>query len=52
MATGLVYSDPSVLYFSIHEYPHYPGTGSKEERGPEALKSSAAEHVKALLGDG
>ncbi len=26
-------SDPSVLFFSTHEYPHYPGTGSREERG-------------------
>ncbi len=25
--------DPSVLYVSVHEYPHYPGTGSAEERG-------------------
>lgn len=26
-------SDPSVLFFSTHEYPHYPGTGSQQERG-------------------
>ncbi len=25
--------DPSVLYFSLHRYPHYPGTGSIEEIG-------------------
>ena len=25
--------DPSVFYFSIHQYPHYPGTGRAEERG-------------------
>ncbi len=25
--------DPEVFYFSIHQYPHYPGTGSREERG-------------------
>ncbi len=25
--------DPSVLYFSIHRYPHYPGTGRIEEVG-------------------
>ena len=25
--------DPSVLFFSTHQYPHYPGTGSAEERG-------------------
>ncbi len=27
------YSDPSVLYFSTHEYPHYPGTGWLDEVG-------------------
>ena len=25
--------DPSVLFFSTHQYPYYPGTGSDEERG-------------------
>ncbi len=27
------YHDPDVLYFSIHQYPHYPGTGSIFEIG-------------------
>jgi len=27
------FSDPSVLYFSVHQYPHYPGTGSLGEIG-------------------
>ncbi|MGA1826391.1 MAG: histone deacetylase [bacterium] len=27
------YDDPSVLYFSIHQYPHYPGTGAINEIG-------------------
>ncbi len=27
------YSDPSVLFFSSHQYPHYPGTGSFDEVG-------------------
>jgi acetoin utilization deacetylase AcuC-like enzyme len=27
------YSDPQVLYFSTHEYPWYPYTGSAEETG-------------------
>jgi acetoin utilization deacetylase AcuC-like enzyme len=27
------YDRPEVLYFSIHQYPHYPGTGSVEEIG-------------------
>jgi len=25
--------DPSILFFSTHQYPHYPGTGSAEEQG-------------------
>lgn len=25
--------DPSVLFFSTHQYPHYPGTGRATERG-------------------
>lgn len=25
--------DPSVLFFSTHQYPHYPGTGRGTERG-------------------
>lgn len=29
------YDDPSVLYFSTHEYPHYPGTGWLDEVGTE-----------------
>jgi acetoin utilization deacetylase AcuC-like enzyme len=27
------YEDPNVLYFSTHQYPHYPGTGSLKEVG-------------------
>lgn len=27
------YDDPSVLFFSIHQYPFYPGTGSQNEKG-------------------
>jgi len=27
------YSDPRVLYFSTHQYPYYPGTGSLQEIG-------------------
>lgn len=29
----LLDTDPTVHYFSIHQYPHYPGTGRAEERG-------------------
>ncbi|MCA1958770.1 MAG: histone deacetylase [Nitrospira sp.] len=28
--------DPSVLFFSTHQYPHYPGTGREIERGKGA----------------
>jgi acetoin utilization deacetylase AcuC-like enzyme len=27
------YDSPEVLYFSVHQYPHYPGTGGVEETG-------------------
>jgi acetoin utilization deacetylase AcuC-like enzyme len=27
------YDDPNVLYFSVHQYPFYPGTGSLAEKG-------------------
>ncbi|MEI6971532.1 MAG: histone deacetylase [bacterium] len=26
-------TDPSVLYFSIHQWPHYPGTGRRDDSG-------------------
>lgn len=29
----MFYADDSVLYFSTHEYPHYPGTGNYDEIG-------------------
>jgi len=27
------YEDPTVCYVSLHQHPHYPGTGRAEERG-------------------
>ncbi|MCR4291456.1 MAG: histone deacetylase [Candidatus Kuenenia sp.] len=27
------YDDPTVMYFSMHRYPFYPGTGAEEETG-------------------
>ena len=30
---AIFYDDPSVFYFSIHQWPHYPGTGAAEEAG-------------------
>lgn len=29
-------SDPSILYISMHQYPHYPGTGRFDEAGSAA----------------
>jgi acetoin utilization deacetylase AcuC-like enzyme len=30
---GIFYDDPSVFFFSKHQYPWYPGTGSRGETG-------------------
>src|SRR5262249_11719210 len=30
---GIFYDDPSVFYFSMHQYPWYPGTGARGENG-------------------
>jgi len=32
----IFYADPSVFYFSTHQYPYYPGTGATNERGEGA----------------
>ncbi|HEY9231127.1 MAG TPA: histone deacetylase [Blastocatellia bacterium] len=29
----IFYSDPTVFYFSTHQYPYYPGSGAGTERG-------------------
>jgi acetoin utilization deacetylase AcuC-like enzyme len=29
----IFYDDPSVFYFSTHQFPFYPGTGAREETG-------------------
>jgi len=29
----IFYNDKSVFYFSTHQYPFYPGTGNRDERG-------------------
>lgn len=29
----IFYRDPSVFYFSTHQYPYYPGTGAANEQG-------------------
>ncbi len=30
---GIFYDDPTVFYFSTHQYPAYPGSGAAEETG-------------------
>lgn len=30
---GIFYDDPTIFYFSMHQYPWYPGTGSRGEIG-------------------
>ncbi|HKP37922.1 MAG TPA: histone deacetylase [Pyrinomonadaceae bacterium] len=30
---GIFYDDPSIFYFSMHQYPWYPGTGTRNETG-------------------
>jgi acetoin utilization deacetylase AcuC-like enzyme len=30
---GIFYADPSVYFFSSHQYPWYPGTGTRGEKG-------------------
>ncbi len=36
----IFYEDPSVFYFSVHQYPFYPGTGSAGEQGAGEGKGS------------
>jgi len=47
------YEDPNVLYFSVHRYPFYPGTGSEAEKGSGAgLNSIINVPLSAGSGDG
>ncbi|MBX3015584.1 MAG: histone deacetylase [Caldilineaceae bacterium] len=32
---AIFYDDPTVLFFSTHQYPYYPGTGAADEVGSE-----------------
>ena len=54
---GIFYDDPSVFFFSIHQYPWYPGSGSYGETGigrgkgftlnvPVKAETPAAQHRK------
>lgn len=54
------YEDPSVFFLSLHQYPHWPGTGADDERGegpgkgstlnvPMAAGTSREDYRKAFL---
>nr|HMT09598.1 histone deacetylase [Pyrinomonadaceae bacterium] len=54
---GIFYDDPSVYFLSMHQYPWYPGTGTRGETGhgrglgstmnvPVKANTNAAEHVR------
>ena len=56
---GIFYDDPSVFFFSAHQYPWYPGTGARGETGvgrgrgtslnvPLRAGTPAAEHRRAF----
>lgn len=55
------YTDPSVFYISFHQYPYYPGTGTRNEVGsgegrgytlnlPMLMGSGNEEYLEALEG--
>jgi acetoin utilization deacetylase AcuC-like enzyme len=43
--------DPSILFFSTHQFPHYPGTGKASERGTGAGEGFTV-NVPMQAGDG
>ena len=43
--------DPSILFFSTHQYPHYPGTGGSTEQGTGAGEGFTI-NVPMQAGDG
>ena len=46
------YDDPNVLYFSVHQYPFYPGSGSEAEKGEgEGLNYTINVPLPAGTGD-
>ena len=56
---GIFYDDPTVFFFSAHQYPWYPGTGTRAETGvgrgrgytlnlPLRARTPAAEHRRAF----
>ncbi|MBI1823572.1 MAG: histone deacetylase [Nitrospirae bacterium] len=47
----IFYEDPSVFYFSVHQYPFYPGTGASEDIG-EGEGEGATLNVPLSRGSG
>ena len=48
----MFYEDPCVLYFSTHQYPHYPGSGDVDETGSGSGKGTTVNvPFPALCGD-
>jgi acetoin utilization deacetylase AcuC-like enzyme/formylglycine-generating enzyme required for sulfatase activity len=46
------YDDPNVLYFSTHQYPFYPGSGSQAKQGDgEGLQTNINVPLPAVSGD-
>ena len=55
---AIFYADPSVMYFSTHQSPWYPGTGASSETGAGQsigfninVPRSVAAHLRALGGE-
>ena len=48
----IFYEDPSVLYFSIHQYPAYPGTGAYARDRRRGRRRHHAERALARRGRG
>jgi acetoin utilization deacetylase AcuC-like enzyme len=57
---AIFWTDPTVFYFSTHQYPYYPGTGSAGERGdgkgegftlniPLGAGTSGSDHRQAFI---
>lgn len=48
----IFYKDPRVLYFSTHQYPHYPGTGDMGDDGADEGKGTTVNvPLPAYCGD-
>jgi len=45
------YQDNGIFYISLHQYPHYPGTGSKEDVG-EGKGKNFNLNIPMKAGDG